>query len=179
MRILMVMLVLLAALAAPAQRPNVVCEPDPLAIALDEQEWKMDVWYLGGASDTLFAYAISLTWDRAVVECVGLEEGDLFDGCSPHGTWFIPEVYSDSLYIMHFNLGWQYPGTLGPGVMFTTWWVGESLGESVMDLTLWNARNNENEGLRLTADDGLIVVSPSTGIVDWPKTWTGIKSFYR
>ena len=179
MRTLVVVLVFLAAFAAPAQKPNVVCVPDPLAIVLDESESQMDVWYLGGAADTLFAYAVSLAWDPTVVACTGLAEGDLFDGCSPHGSWFVPEVYADSLYIMHFNLGWQYPGTLGPGVMFTTQWVGESEGESVMRLRVWHARNNENEELRLTADDGLIVVSLAVGIGRSSVSWSMVKSFYR
>lgn len=177
----LVAIVLLTAALALADSSNVVCVPNPVEMGLGIPTTAMDVWYLGGASDTLFAYAVGLSWNPGVVGCSGVTEGDLFAGCSPHGSWFIPVGYPDSLYVMCFNLGYQYPGTLGPGVMFTVYWAGVSYGESAVKVTVCEARNNENDDIAasLVPQDGRIVVSPGSGIPARSMSWGGLKALYR
>jgi hypothetical protein len=150
----------------PEPEGNVVCVPDPEYLTSAVPTKTVDVDYLGGGSDLLYAYSLRVTWDGSIVSTgpASVTEGSLLS--SSGTTFFSADPTGTNELTIDCALLGEYPGVNGPGTMFSIEFTGLAVGSSVVDIEVLEARNADNVHLTgFVENDGLLIVDVEPPLV--------------
>ena len=141
---------------------NIVCDPDPLDLAVGSTSGTIDVNYLGGGGGLLYGYSMTVTWDVAKAALTGITEGNLLSDAG--GTNFFVSG-PDGTKTIDCALMGGATGASGPGTLFTLAFSAVGSGTSTIDLGLIAFRDSGNNPLSgFTEDDGLINVDVTSPV---------------
>ncbi len=125
---------------------NVVFYPELLELNEAAQGGPMAVKYLGGASDLLYGFSITFTWDPTKVSMDGVSMGDIFPGV----------LWTDFTFLYYGGVGTHTidctrlgaaTGVTGPGTLFTINLSAVGCGSDDITITSILFRDSGNQPL--------------------------------
>ncbi len=122
---------------------NVVCVPDDIELNYSDDDETISVDYLGGASDLLFGFSVTFTWDPAKVSMDDVAPGDIFPGVAGTDFTFF-EIPGTGTHTVDCTRLGTASGVAGPGTLFTIDLSAAGCGSDAIAITSILFRDNGN-----------------------------------